>query len=149
MSKIKNATIASVFALGITAAMITPAAAAGVATYNCGALYGTSVKGTFTRTAPTTPPSKNLKVEATISFISPVAIGVGGIVGTLNGPPAPPYPLTVTNPNVIPAWVPQSKVTLTGPSPATLGGPPQSITINVAGVVVTCNRTATGAGWPT
>jgi len=152
MSKLKNATIAAVFAFGASVAMVTPASAVGTATayYNC-TPYGNPVKVTFTRT--TTPPAKNLSVKADLSFTVPAVtgpIGVGGISAQLTGPPTPPYPITVTNPNVIPPGT-YTSITLTGTAPATLTGPPATIPINInpPNITVMCTLLSSPApaGW--
>jgi len=141
-SGLKRGIVAGVCALGATVATITPAnAATAGAAYDCGTA-GT-IAFTFTRTAP---PGKNLTVRAFPGFVVPTSIPVGGAVGTLIGPPSPPYPLTVTNPTAIPAFVPLN-LTLTGVSPANLTAPPTAIT--VPAVSLGCGLIGTTSGtWP-
>jgi len=141
-TKLARAGIAAVCALGATVAGITPAhAATATASYDCGTA-GT-IAFTFTRTAP---PGKNLTVRVFVTFVVPAAIPVGGVVGTLIGPPSPPYPLTVTNPVVIPAGFITS-LTLTGASPAALTGPPTAVM--VPAVPLGCGLIGTTSGtWP-
>jgi len=138
MSKLKSATIAAVCALGASAAMITPASAVGTAnaTYNCG-IYGNPVTVQFTRT--TQPPANNLTVKAFLTFFSPSPIPVGGVVATLKPPPGPPYPVVATNKTLVPAGL-NSSITLTGPAPVALPGPPAIISIKITppGITVTC-----------
>jgi len=146
-SKLARAGLAAVCALGATIATITPAhAASASASYNCGT-FGNPIKVTFTRTAPTTPPSKNLKVAIPASFTAPAPILPGSVAAVLGG--SPPYPITVTNPTTIPAG-PVTTFTLTGPSPSTLGGPPTTIGTVLSGNAVTCTLLGTPApsGWP-
>jgi len=142
MSKIMSASIAAACALGASVAMISPAAAVGTATatYNCGA-YGSAVVGTFTRTAPTVPATKNLAVVATISFTSPAPILPNAASAVFAG-----AGLTLTNPNVIPAG-PNTSIKLSGASPATLASAPTGITISVAGVTVNCAQSGPVSGW--
>jgi len=108
MSKLKRAAVASVFALGVTAATITPASA-GAGTYSCGA--SGPLTGWFSRTAPTT-----IQLVATVFYTSPTPIPKGKFVATLGGPSSPPYPVILSNPNALPPT--GSSVTLTGPAPA-------------------------------
>ena len=72
-SKLKRGIVAGVCALGATIAGITPAHAAGLASYNCGT-NGNPVTFTFTRTGPT-----GLAVQGSLSNV-PLAspVGVGG-----------------------------------------------------------------------
>jgi len=147
MSKLKRAAVASVFALGVTAAMITPASAAGTATYSCPG-YGT-ITGTFTRINATT-----VDLNATIGYSSPSPLAPGAIVATLGG--SAPYPRTMSNPNVLPPT--GSSVLLRGTGfPASLPAPPNTITLVITlpppptppnTVTVVCTRTATGVTWP-
>jgi len=140
-SGLKRGLGAAVCALGATLATITPAhAATASASYNCGTLGG-SVRVTFTRTAPT------LTVKMPVSFTLPTPIGVGAITAVLGGPS--PYPIAVTNPNLIPAG-PVTMLTLTKPSPVPLPGPPTSIGIPLPGGAITCTLLASPApsGWP-
>jgi len=133
MSKTKNATIAAVFALGVSAAMITPASAVGTATatYNCNTPWATGpYPATFTRTAPTTPAGKNLTLVLSLPINYMYPSPVGDAVATLSGPTGTGYPLTLTNPNVIPATSTPivADFRVTGSSPATLTGPSSSFT---------------------
>jgi len=145
-TKLARAGIAAVCALGATIASITPAhAGTATAAYDCAA-SGNPIKVTFTRTAPTMPPTKNLRITVAFTFFQPTPIPVGAIVGTLIGPPSPPYPLTLTNPTVIPAGF-STSLTLTGTSPATLTGPPTAIT--APAVSLGCGLIGTTSGtWP-
>jgi len=151
MSKIRNVTVAALCALGASVAMISPASAVGTAnaSYNCGDGWGTAT-ASFTRTAPTTPATKNLVLVFTFNFqnISPTA--VGGAVTTLSGP-ATPYPLTLTNPNVVPAtstWAPIN-IRTTGASATTLTGPPAAINLTLSNVGLDLTCTVVNAdGWP-
>jgi len=151
MSKPKRASVAAVCALATSAVMVTPAVAVGTgyASYNCGDPTHL-IPFRFKRTAPTTPPSKNLTVEGILALSTPLSISVGGVVATLKSPPSPSYPLTTSNPNVIPPGLFAIKVT--GPSTVSLSGPPGSITITVAqpgfALNITCTLSATESGWP-
>ena len=146
MSKLKRAAVASVFALGVTAATITPASAAGTGTYNCSG-YGSSITGTFTRIAPTT-----IQLDVNVGYSSPTPILPGKFVAKLTNPAAPPYPVTLTNPNVLgPAG---TSVRLTGTAPASplLPNAPATINLEITplGMImtpVTC--TFVSQGWPT
>jgi len=137
MSKLARAAVAAACKLGATAAMITPASAAGTATYNCGA-YGT-VSAVFTRPAPAT-----VALVVNLPLITPTPIPPGGIVATLNGPP--PYPITMTNP----APIPPLPIRVTGFVPMPLPAPPSTITFTVTppGFSFTCILVGVGAGWP-
>jgi len=151
MSRLKNATIAAVCALGASTAMITPASAIGAASapYDCGA-WGNPVTVAFTRSAPA-PGFRNLDVSLPISIYSGVPLVPGGIAGTLNSPPGPPYPIAAANTNVAPPGI-VNPVRLKGVSPATLTGPPSSIVIHygVPDIVIVCVLLPSPApiGWP-
>lgn len=148
MSRMKNATIAAVCALGASAAMVAPASAAGTgkATYNCG-MYGNPVTFTFARTATTA-----LTVTASISYFAPVPIPVNGIQMVLHAPPAPPYPISGVSNTVAVAPGPQSTITARKSTTPPLPGPPASITITIAppGITISCALKATPppSGWP-
>ena len=151
-SKLRRGIVAAVCALGATVATVTPAhAATANATYNCG-VWGSSVLFTFIRTAPT-PPTKNLTVKVILGGFAPVTYAPGQVIGTLKAPPSPPYPLVVTNPNAIPAGF-YSLILLTGVSPATLTGPPASVTTTFNSppqppVSFTCTLSLPApTGWP-
>jgi len=145
-TKLARAGLAAVCALGATIAGVTPASAATAgAAYDCAA-SGNPIGVTFTRTAPTMPPTKNLRIIVAFTFSPAVPIPPGGIVGTLIGPPSPPYPLTLTNPNVIPSG-PNTSLTLTGASPVALSGPPTAVM--APAVSLGCGLIGTTSGtWP-
>jgi len=152
MSKLRNATIAAVCAVGATAVMITPASAAGTgkATYNCG-IYGSSVAVDFIRTT-----TGALTVKASLPFIVPPGgtIPINGITGTLQPPPSPPYPIVVKNATAMPPGI-YSSITLNAASSPAMSGPPATIKIVVGPpptppVTVTCTlkTSPVPTGWP-
>jgi len=153
-SKVRRASIAAVCALGATIATISPAHATGLAAYDCGTA-GNPVGFRFDRTPPTTPPSKNLRVQAPIGFFTAVPIAVGALSAMLIGPPSPPYPLTMTNPNVLAAGS-YFSINLTGVSPVGLTVPPTAIFAStttppgtIAGLPVGCGLISWTVGtWP-
>jgi len=125
-TKLRRATIAGVCALGATIATITPAhATTGLADYDCGAA-GNPVAFRFDRT---TSAGKNLRVQAPIGFSTAVPMLPGALSAMLIGPPSPPYPLTVSNPNVLTPGA-YFGINLIGVSPVTLTVPPTAIFIS-------------------
>ncbi|MFF7245927.1 hypothetical protein ACFZBU_18695 [Embleya sp. NPDC008237] len=134
MSKIKSGVVAAVCAIGATAAMVTPASAAGTgkATYDCG-VYGSSVGATFTRSA-----SNLLTLTASLSYFVPTAIPAGGITGTLTGNQS-----GLANPTAISAGF-HSSIVLQKAGSVAIPSAPSSIvmTITPPGLTVTCNLKA-------
>ncbi|MYW04532.1 hypothetical protein [Streptomyces sp. SID3343] len=134
MSKIKSATIAAACAIGATAAMVTPASAAGTAkaTYDCG-IYGSSVGVTFTRSA-----TNLLTLTASLTYFVPTAIPVGGITGTLTGNQS-----GLANPTAISAGF-HTSIVLQKAGSAGIPGAPGSVvmTITPPGLTVTCTLKA-------
>lgn len=150
MSKIKNATIAAVCALGAFAATTTPASAVGTATgtYDCVNNQGSGISATFTRTAPTTPATKNLTLIVSIDYGITTPLGVGAVTATLSDPSSTP-PVILTNTNVVPATATRSRIDIkfSGPSPSTLNGPLPLTLVFASAWTVTCTGTS-GIGWP-
>lgn len=140
MSKLKSATVAAACAIGASAMMITPAAAAGTATatYNCG-VYGSSVATTFTRST-----SNLLTLKATITYVVPTTIPVGGLTVAAGGQ-------TLANAAAITPGVKTSiTVTKAGSTPVTAAPTTIVITITPPGITVTCTLKASPApaGFP-
>ncbi|MFI6983494.1 hypothetical protein ACIBSV_33450 [Embleya sp. NPDC050154] len=142
MSKIRSAAIAGVCAIGATAAMVTPASAAGTgkATYDCG-IYGSSVGATFNRSA-----TNLLTLTASITYWVPTAIPAGGITGTLTGNQS-----GLANPTAISAGV-HTSIVLQKAASVGIPSAPSSIvmTITPPGLTVTCTLKASPAptGFP-